>query len=94
MLLRDLHKIGPGDTPFSSPASLHLLVQAGLAWLAGELRRGSACCKPPGTQALGYNGTKVPTFPTQYLGSPEGTAPWPVQAQPGSNLTLRSISSN
>lgn len=62
MLLRDLHKIGPGDTPFSSPASLHLLVQAGLAWLAGELRRGSACCKPPGTQALGYYGTKVPSL--------------------------------
>lgn len=57
MLLSDLHKIGPSDTPISSSPPL-LLVQTGLAWLAGELRRGPAC-KLPGTltQALRYLGT-------------------------------------
>lgn len=72
MLLSDLHKIGPSDTPISSSSSFlnppPLLVQAGLAWLAGELRRGTAC-KLPGTgpalpQALEvpeYSGTSVPS---------------------------------
>lgn len=65
MLLSDLHKIGPSDTPISSSPP-PLPVQAGLAWLAGELRRGPAC-KLPGTlaQALRHSDT-------QYSGTSPG----------------------
>lgn len=74
MLLSDPHKIGPSDTPISSsppppptptPAAPF---QAGLAWLAGQLRRGTACKHPDthsgarGTWALGYLGTWVPRY--------------------------------
>lgn len=94
MLLSDLHKIGPSDTPISSsspppPPTLPAPFQAGLAWLAGELRRGTACKHPdthPGTQGTWVLGYLTPT-------SPGGNAPWPVQAQPGPNLTPQANSS-
>lgn len=101
MLLSDLHKIGPSDTPISSspppPPSTPTPAapfQAGLAWLAGQLRRGTAC-KHPDTHsgASGYLGTWVLGDLGTFL-TPTSDAPWPVQAQPGPNLTPHPNSSN
>lgn len=87
---RHLHKIGPSDTPISSSSpptllpssSPPLLVWAGLACLAGELRRGTAC-RLPGTRPGTHTGAQVLGVPPHKTRS---SAPWPVQAQPGPSL--------
>ena len=88
MLLRHLHRIGPSDTPISSPPLL--LSRPGWpAWLesSGGVLHASS-------QALNC-------YVTNYLGtSPtaqelrRSDARWPVQAQLGPNLTPWTKSSN
>lgn len=98
MLLSDLHKIGPSDTPISSsspppPPTLPAPFQAGLAWLAWRAPAGY-CMQAPrhSPRRSGYLGTWVLRYLTP--SSPGGNASWPVQAQPGPNLTPQANSSS
>jgi len=89
MLLRDLHKIGPGDTPF--PAFSSSLFPGLAGWLDG-----SGGVLHASSQALRHWGTSVPRYLPRYCvaqtlksDSADHLSNWPLTVDPlGLGTTL------